>query len=164
MKKLTALFSAILLITGLSCKKSQTSTSTSLTVTVTDGRTGSPAAGASVYLYNSAAAVTGNSPQYTATTDQSGKANITVAFVSQYFVVAQNATEKNYYNGLIPIGIFTTQTDIQDSPAQTPAGVIGGVKFKDTNGDGAITAADDGPPPAASITANTSNSFSTAIY
>lgn len=162
MQKLTALFFSIWLITGLSCKKSQTSTT--LAVTVTDGRTGSPAAGVSVFLYDSSAAVISNTPKYSATTDQSGKANIAIAFLSQYFVVAQNATEKNYYGGLAPIGIFTTQTDIQDSPAQTPAGVVGGVKFRDTNGDGIITAADDVPAPAASITANTTNSFSTTIY
>jgi len=115
-------------------------------------------------LFDSSAGVLSNSPKYSATTDQSGKASITIAFVSQYFVVAQNATGKNYYSGLIPTGIFETQTEIQDSPAQTPAGVIGGVKFQDTNGDGVITAADDVSAPVVSITANTKNSFSTTIY
>jgi hypothetical protein len=162
MQKLTIFFFLILLIAGLSCKKSQTSTT--LIVTVTDGRTGSVAAGASVFLYDSSAGVASNSPKYSATTDQNGKVSITIAFVSQYFVVAQNANEKNYYGGLIPTGIFKTQTDIQDSPAQTPSAVIGSVKFQDTNGDGAITAADDVPAPSASIAANTANSFSTTIY
>jgi hypothetical protein len=163
MNKPVAIILSILLMAGFSCKKSQTATTT-LNVTVTDGSTGSPAAGASVFLFDSSTAVTSNMPKYSATTDQNGKVSITIAFLSQYFVIAQKAGEKNYYSGLIPVGIFKTQTDIQDSPAQTPPGVIGGVKFQDTNGDGAITVADDAPAPSASIVANTANSFSATIY
>jgi hypothetical protein len=162
MQRVTIFFFLGLLITGLSCKKGQTVTT--LTVTVTDGRTGAPAAGASVLLYDSSSGVASNAAKYSATTDQSGKATITIAFLSQYFVIAQQASEKNYYSGLIPTGIFKTQADIQFTPAQTPPAAIGGVKFQDTNGDGVVNAQDDGPPPAASIAANTTNLFSTTIY
>lgn len=163
MKKFTGLFFLGLLVAGLSCKKSQT-TATTLTITVTDGAANSVAAAATVYLYESSAAVTANTPKYTTTTDQNGKATITIAYLSQYFVIAQKGAEKNYFSGLIPAGIFKTQADIQDNPVQTPPGVIGGVRFQDTNGDGAITTADDVAAPSANITANTANSFGTTVY
>ncbi len=163
MKKFTSLFFALLLVAGLSCKKSQT-TATTLTITITDGSNSIGAAAATVYLYDSAAAVTSNTPKYTVTADQNGIATITITFSSQYFVIAQKAGQKNYYNGLIPVGTFKSTTDVQDSPAQTPPGIVGGVKFQDTNGDGAITTADDVPPPAVTIKANTANSFNATIY
>jgi len=165
MKKLQLLFIAI---TVLSCKKAETpapaEAATTVAVTVTDGSTGVAATGATVLLYDSADAVASNTSKYTATTDQTGTVKITVAYISQYFVIAQKGSEKNYYSGLIPIGIFKTQTDIQNSAIQTPPAVIGGVKFQDTNGDGRISAADDVSAPNIKVTANTNNAISTTIY
>jgi len=162
MKKIQLL---LLLVTVLlSCKKAETKTATTVEVSVTDGSTGSVAGGATVNLYESVSAVTGNTPKYTQTTDQSGKAKISVAYLSQYYVLVQKGNEKNYYSGLIPVGIFKTQTDIQNSPVQKPAAVIGGVKFQDTNGDGKIDALDDVSAPVVSVSANTNNTFSTTVY
>jgi hypothetical protein len=165
MKKIQLLFIAIAV---LSCKKTETAAppaaATTVEVTVTDGRTGTAASGATVLLYDSADAVTSNTSKYTATTDQTGAVKIPVAYIAQYFVIAQKGSEKNYYNGLIPTGIFKTQADIQNSAIQTPAAVIGGVNFQDTNGDGRITAADDVSPPDIKVTANANNAISTSIY
>jgi hypothetical protein len=163
MKKLNIFFLTVLVTAVLSCKKNNTPVTT-LEITVVDGATGSSAAGAAVMLYGTAGDAASGSPKYSGTADQSGKVKFTVSYLRQYFVLAVKTTEKNYYNGLIPTGIFKTQTEIQNSPAQTPSAVIGGVKFQDTNGDGAITAADDVAPPSVSITANTNNTFTTTIY
>ena len=162
MKKLHPFFLIILLTAALSCKKSQNATT--LEITVVDGVTGMPAAGATVNLYGHAADVTGGSPVFSLTTDQTGKVKLPVDHPNQFFIIAFKAAERNYYNGLIPVGIFKTQADIQDSPAQTPSAIIGGVKFKDTNGDGAITSADDTTPPSNYITAYINNTFSATIY
>ncbi|MCR8560994.1 hypothetical protein KXD93_25275 [Mucilaginibacter sp. BJC16-A38] len=164
MKKLQILLFTLMAIALLSCTKDQTKTGTTVEISVVDGSTGSAAAGATVSLYESSAAINSNTPKYTQTTDQTGKAKIGVAYLSQYYVTAQLGSKKNYYNGFLPVGIFKTQTDIQNSAIQTPAAVIGSVKFQDTNGDGKISAADDVAAPSVSLTVNTNTTFTTTVY
>jgi hypothetical protein len=165
MKDLNVLLFTFMVITLVSCGKTNDAiTATMVQVTVTDGSTGSVTSGATVSLYNSTSAVTSNAPAYTQTTDQSGKAQFSVLYVSQYYVIVQKANEKNYYSGLIPIGLFKSTADIQNSPIQSPAGVVGGVKFQDTNGDGIINASDDVAVPSVTLTQTGINTFSTAIY
>ena len=169
MKKKTLFLFAIIIATVLSCSKNKTVTptpaaATTVEVTVNEGRAGTAAANATVYLYQSQDSVTSNTPKYTQVTDQNNQAKITVTYQAQYFVVVKKGTESNYYNGLIPVGIFASQTDIDDSPNQIPAGVIGGVKYQDTNGDGRITSADDVSAPTVSLKAGTNNLFTTTVY
>lgn len=165
MQKFKFICFAMSALVMFSCKKSQTTvTATTVQISVTDGVNNDAATAATVYLYDSADALSSNTPKYTGTTDQNGKVTITVAYTSQYLVVAQKGVEKNYFSGLIPIGIFTSATEIADSPIQTPAAVVGDVKFLDTNGDGMISSQDDVTAPAISITAKTSNAFATTIY
>lgn len=59
----------------------------------------SAAGGTTVYLYATEADVTGNTPKYTATTDQNGIAKISVDFQSQYFLKAQKGDAKNMITG-----------------------------------------------------------------
>jgi hypothetical protein len=155
-------FFIVCLSSVVSCNKN--SNTTTVNIIVTDGDSGTAANNATVYLYDSGAAVATNSPKYTQGTDQSGKAKITVASLSTYFIVVQKGTEKNYYGGYIPVGIFKSQTDIDDNPRQTPPAVVGGVKFKDVNGDGQINSQDITPMPSINIVANTNNSESVTIY
>src|ERR1700761_1809736 len=164
MSKITVFFliSAVLLI---SCKKETANNTTSLTIKVIDGRTNAPTAGATVNLFTSYNSVIGTIYKTPLTTDANGTVNITVeAGVSQLYVIVQKNSEWNYYNGLIPVGIFGSTADIANSPVQDPAGVVGGVQFKDTNGDGKIHASDDVLPPVVDITANTTNTINTTIY
>jgi hypothetical protein len=147
-----------------SCDKEGPSTST-VAITVTDGLTGTASAGATVKLYDDAnKANTGEAPAYTLTTDASGKVSASVAYIGGYYIVAENGTRKSYYGGLIPIGIFKTQADIDSSPVQTPVATIGAVKFKDANGDGVINDSDKKPAPTLFLEAGQTLNYSTAVY
>jgi hypothetical protein len=166
MRKIKVLYFAALMASVVSCKKSHTIpvVTNGITVMVTDGDSNTPAAGATVAFYDSATAVVSNTPKYTATTDQSGKVQLTVNYIKQYFVIVQKGVEKNYFSGLIPTGIFTSATEIKDSPTQSPAAVVGDVKYQDTNGDGVINIQDDVQAPAISLTVNMAATFNTTIY
>jgi hypothetical protein len=169
MKHLKSLFILVVFSTTLSCSRKNGTSVTTVDVMVTDGASWTAASGATVYLYDSSNAVTSNLPKYTQTTDSKGDVKFTVVYSGQYYVVAQKVVAqkgnaKNYYNGLIPVGIFQSQTEIRNSPAQNPPAVVGGIKFRDTNGDGVVNASDNTPPPAVALTANTNNTFTTTIY
>jgi hypothetical protein len=144
-----------------SCRKE---TSPSVEITVINGATNAISAGATIKLYSSTDAVTSNNAQYIKTTDVGGKVKFNVTHQSQYYIIVENGTAKNFYSGLIPTAIFKTQADINNSPHQTPAGVIGGIKFQDTNGDGAITVQDNVVAPSIMLTSQTTNSFNVTIY
>lgn len=159
MQKLKVLFFAAIIVSTFSCKKSTTAT----TLEVTVGSSGAAAGGATVNLYESAAAISG-SPKYSQVTDAAGKTKFNVAFISKYYVIVKKGSATNYYNGYIPVGIFASQTDINDSPGQTPPGVVGGVKFYDTNHDGVINASDIVSAPSVDIAANANSTFNSAIY
>ncbi|UOE49322.1 hypothetical protein MTO98_33550 [Mucilaginibacter sp. SMC90] len=147
-----------------SCDKKPPLTST-VDITVTDGLTGAASAGATVKLYDDVNKPnTGEAPSYTLTADASGKATASVAYIGGYYVVAENGSRKSYYNGLIPIGIFKTQSEIDSSPTQTPAATIGSVKFKDTNGDGVINDSDKTHAPNLFLEAGQTLTYSTAVY
>jgi hypothetical protein len=147
-----------------SCDKEGPSTST-VAITVTDGLTGAASAGATVKLYDDVNKPnTGEAPAYTFTADASGKVTASVDYIGGYFLVAENGARKNYYGGLIPIGIFKTQADIDNSPKQTPAATIGAVKFKDVNGDGVINDSDKTHAPNLFLEAGQTLTYSTAVY
>jgi hypothetical protein len=123
------------------------------------------ASGASVKLYEGLTDLSNNTPAATGIADANGMVTITIGIPrSSYFLIAQKGTMSNYYNGLIPIGTFQSQADIQNSPSQTPPGTIGAVKFSDTNGDGVINAADNVSPPFISVMRNANSAFSVVIY
>ena len=166
MQNLKALFFTALAILFLSCNGNVTPspTPTTIDIAVVNGSDSTIAAGATVSLYDSLKSVTRNIPSYKSVTDQSGKLRLTVSFLNQYFVIIQKGNESNYYGGLIPIGVFKSLAEIQESPAQAPAGVVGGVKFQDTNGDGRITSADEVAPPLLPMKIHTDNVLKTAIY
>jgi len=119
---------------------------------------------ATVSLYRSMADVTNNSPAYTQTVGYDNYVDITVAYLSQYYVVVTRGAAKNYYAGFLPVGIFQSQTDINSSPAQTPAGTVGGVKFKDVNGDGVINNSDKTDAPAVFLTKSTTTYQGVTVY
>ena len=142
----------------------KTANSTTISVTVTNGASGTVSSGATVNLYETAAAVSGGSPKYSQVTDASGKAKFTVAYLAKYYIIVKNGTAANYYNGYIPVGIFANQTDINDSPAQSPPAVVGGARFSDTNGDGVINPSDFVTVPSIDVTENANTNFSVVIY
>lgn len=147
-----------------SCDKEGPSTST-VAITVTNGLTGAAAAGATVKLYDDVNKPnTGEAPAYTFTADASGKVTASVDYIGGYFLVAENGAQKNYYGGLIPIGVFKTQSDIDSSPKQTPVATIGSVKFKDTNGDGVINDSDKTYAPNLFLEAGQTLTYNTTVY
>ena len=162
MKRLLLLMLLAIVAIAFSCKKN--TTSTTISVTVTNGASRSVSSGATINLYETAAAVSGGSPKYSQVTDASGKTKFTVAYLAKYYIIVKNGSAANYYNGYIPVGIFTSQTDINDSPAQTPAAVVGGVRFSDTNGDGVINSSDFLTVPSINVTENANTAFSVVIY
>lgn len=119
---------------------------TKVEITVRDGNswttsntTMNVVSGATIKIYETQTAIINNSsPKYTVTTDQSGKASLPVDFRNLYFFTVQKGNAKNVINGLLIIGIFQTQSEIQSSPYQTPNPTIGSPKFLDTDGDGII--------------------------
>lgn len=166
MKSLKALVFFIIPLAMTSCsKKSGTAvTATTIEVAVSEGNNKDVSVGTTVELYESVAAVAANTPKYTQTTNVSGKAVFTVVYLSKYYVVAHKGTERNFYAGYIPIGTFTSDTEISYSPAQTPPGVVGGVKFQDTNHDGVINSSDVVAAPSVEVIANSNTFFNVAIY
>jgi hypothetical protein len=147
-----------------SCDK-EGSTTSNVDITVTDGSTGKPSAGATVKLYDDVNKPnTGEAPAYTLTADASGHVTASVAYIGGYYIVAENGARKSYYNGLIPVGIFKTQADIDNSPKQTPAGTIGAVMYKDSNADGAITDADKTHAPILFLEAGQTLVYGATIY
>jgi hypothetical protein len=147
-----------------SCDKESPATS-NVSITVTNGLTGTASSGATIKLYDDPnKANNGSSPAYTLTTDASGKITSQVDYIGGYFIVAEKGTQKSYYNGLIPIGIFKTQSEIDSSPAQTPVATIGSVKFKDTNGDGVINDSDKTVAPTLYLEAGQTINYNLAIY
>jgi len=127
---------------------------------------GNPAAtgSAMVNLYRNMTDVANNFPLYTQSTNDNNSVDITVDYISQYYVVVTKGAAKNYYSGYIPVGIFQSQMDINNSPTQTPAGTIGGVKFKDINGDGAINNSDKTDAPVIGITKSAENDQNITVY
>jgi hypothetical protein len=174
MTKLKLLLLAAPLLAMSSCLKNDdsnngtgtttTTTGTTVAIKVVDGHSGVAVPGAAVSLYATSADVTANTPTYSLTTDQTGVAQSPVNFVSQYYVIAQKEGEKNYYSGLIPVGLFTSTAEIQSSAIQTPAATIGSVKFQDTNGDGVISALDDTTPPPLALMNDKANTFTVTVY
>ena len=147
MKKLFIILSGIAIITqSFSCGKKDVTPPTTVEITVKDGNSWSSADtvlavvdGATIKLYETQADImNNNAPKYTATTGQSGMASIPVEFKSQYFFTVQKGNAKNILNGLLIIGIFQTQAEIQSGPYQIPTPTIGSPKFADLNGDDVI--------------------------
>ena len=135
------------LLTFLSCGKDDPTPaqSTAVEISVKDGNSWTSSntemnivSGAVIKMYDTQQTVNQMTPRYTATTDQSGKALIQVDFQHEYFFTVQKGNAKNLINGLLIIGIFQTQAEIQSSPNQTPAPSVGSPKFLDTNRDGVI--------------------------
>src|SRR5471030_1744329 len=120
---------------------------------------GNPAATgtATVSLYRNMTDVTNNFPLYVQNTNDNNSVDMTVDYLSQYYVVVTKSNAKNYYSGYIPVGIFQSQADINGSATQNPAGTIGAVKFKDINGDGTINNSDKTDAPVISITKSAEN-------
>ncbi|AYL98077.1 hypothetical protein HYN43_023535 [Mucilaginibacter celer] len=147
-----------------SCDKESAAVS-SVNITVTNGITGTGSAGATVKLYDDPnKANTGEAPAYTLTTDASGKITSQVDYIGGYYVVAEKGTQKSYYNGLIPIGIFKSQSEIDSSPKQTPVATVGSVKFKDTNADGIINDSDKTVAPTLYLESDQTALFNIAVY
>lgn len=151
-KSFVIIFIIFTLTQSFTCGKKEdapTPPATTVEILVKDGNSWSTsntalsvAGGATVYLYATEADVTNNTPKYTATTDQNGIAKVSVDFQSQYFLKAQKGDAKNMINGLLIIGIFQSQAEIDASPYQTPAPAAGSPRFLDTNRDDIITAQD----------------------
>jgi hypothetical protein len=163
MKKLKPYVLAIMLASLLfSCNKHG---SASFEITVTDGRTGSPSSAATIKLYPDSASVINNTPKYTKTTNQAGVAKFNVQLLNKYYVIVENGSEKNVYNGYIPVGIFKSQQDIANHPIQSPLGVVGGLIFKDINFDGKIDSKyDKVVAPQISLAVSAQSDFDISIY
>jgi hypothetical protein len=166
MKKIPLLMLVAIIVTAFSCKKNTTNSTpgTTISVSVSQGPSGAESNGATVNLYETAAAVTGGSPKYSQVTNASGKTMFTVAYLAKYYIIVKNGSASNYYNGYIPVGVFGSQTEINFSPAQSPPGVVGGARLKDTNGDGVINSSDFVIVPSIDVTQNANTDFSVVIY
>ena len=163
MKKLfIALLAGLIIIDiGTACYKKTDPTVVQITV-VNGSATATGAA--TVSLYRNMTDLNNNSPAYVQTTDDNNSVNITVDYLSLYYVLVSRGTAKNYYSGYLPVGVFQSQADINSSPAQSPAGVVGGVKFKDINSDGVINNSDKTDAPAILLAQGTTNNRSITVY
>ncbi|OCX50349.1 hypothetical protein BEL04_21415 [Mucilaginibacter sp. PPCGB 2223] len=164
MKKLFLLILAgfIIIDIGTACfEKAEQPTIVHITVI-----NGNPAAtgSATICLYRNMTDVNNSFPLYTQTTIDNNSVDITVDYLSQYYVVVTKGPAKNYYSGYIPVGLFQSQTDINNSATQNPAGTVGGVKFRDINGDGVINNSDKTDAPTIAVTKGTENDQSVTVY
>ncbi|MDN3581898.1 hypothetical protein [Mucilaginibacter flavus] len=151
----------IILLFG-ACRKDNNTTT--LQITVTNGRTGIVSAGAVIQLYKDSASVSNNKPTYQATTGADGVANINASFQPRCFILIENGSLKNFYNGYVPAGIFNTQADINNNPSQTPTPSIGDIRFRDTNGDGKIDTHDKVFAPSIGLDNNAKDVVDLKIY
>ncbi len=164
LKILYALFACLLVTTISSCSKSKDDNSTTLAITVTDVRSGNVSASASVSLYTDENAVTNNTVSYSGTTGSDGKVSIKVPFKSQYYIIIQKGQAANFYSGYIPVSIFQSQAEVNNSPFQSNTTGAGDVKFRDTNGDGKITVQDKVIAPTINLDKGATNVYSLRIF
>ncbi|WP_165021173.1 fasciclin domain-containing protein [Dysgonomonas sp. ZJ279] len=82
----------------------------------------------------------------TLTTDKDGLASFSWEKGKQLSFKAKNDTLNNIYNGLLVLGLFTTQTELDNAPEYKlfkEKKALGGWKFADINGDGIINNDDE---------------------
>jgi len=153
----------IIIDIGTACFERPNPDPTIVQINVVNGSAAATGA-ATVSLYSSMTDLNNGFPSYAQTTDDNNNVSIRVDYQSQYYVVVTRGPAKNYYSGFIPVGVFQSQTDINNSPSQNPAGVVGGIKFKDVNGDGVINNGDKINAPVITLRQSTTNFESITVY
>jgi hypothetical protein len=91
-------------------------------------------------LYASQSSFNINLPDFTATSDVNGIVKFYVPVQEQYFLIVEKGFLSNIKDGYIITGVFNDQGEIDAS--QQPGAKIGGLVYKDINGDGVINATD----------------------
>jgi hypothetical protein len=97
-----------------------------------------PNAGAK--LYASQSSFISNIPDFTATSDVNGIVKFYVPIQQQYFLIVAKGFLSNIKDGYVITGVFNDQAAIDAS--QQPGAKIGGLVYKDFNGDGVINTTD----------------------
>jgi hypothetical protein len=90
--------------------------------------------GAVIKIYSNEADVNTSKTYEVLTTDQTGKADFYGAKATSYLVTVGKDNKSNNMNGYVLDGRYDNQEEIDNSPIYEGA-VIGGLKFKDVNGD-----------------------------
>ena len=94
-----------------------------------------------VKLYASLSSFNNNLPDFTATSDVNGIVKFYVPIQEQYFLIVEKGFLSNIKDGYIITGVFNDQGSIDAYPHQ-PEAKIGGLIYKDFNGDGVINPTD----------------------
>jgi hypothetical protein len=96
-----------------------------------------PQAGATIKIYSSEADFNASVTYDVLTTDQNGKADFYGIKGKGYLAVIVKDTKTNIIDGHVLDGRYDNQEEI-DNSAEYPDAAIGGLKFKDVNGDGRV--------------------------
>jgi hypothetical protein len=92
------------------------------------------AAGAVIKIFSKAEDVNTSKTFDVLTTDQAGNADFYGVKATSYFVTVAKDNMSNIINGYVLDGRYDNQAEIDSSPIYANA-VVGGLKFKDVNGD-----------------------------
>ena len=93
-----------------------------------------------VKLFASQSTFNNNLPDFTASSDADGIVKFYVPVQEQYFLIVEKGFLSNIKDGYVITGVFNDQAEIDAS--QQPGAKIGGLVYKDINGDGVINATD----------------------
>jgi hypothetical protein len=130
------LFAGALIISSLtSCKVDdvvEKLTTPMLVVTVVDANN-NPVSNANVNLYTDHEEYVNSSADYTATTDNKGKATFITIVPEDYLLSASKDGKQSIFKGFVEDGVFMSQAEVDESGQQ--GAVVGGPKYKDINGD-----------------------------
>jgi hypothetical protein len=91
-------------------------------------------------LFASQSSFINNFPDFTATSDADGILKFYVPVQEQYFLIVEKGFLSNIRDGYVITGVFNNQAAIEAS--HQPGAKIGGLVYKDINGDGVINATD----------------------
>ena len=91
-------------------------------------------------LYASQSSFNNNLPDFTATSDVNGIVKFYVPVQEQYILIVEKGFLSNIKDGYVITGVFNDQAEID--AYQQPGAKIGGLVYKDINGDGVINATD----------------------
>lgn len=99
--------------------------------------------GATVNLYTSQESVNNNTPEYTSTSDESGKAIFYDLPTGTYLLIVKHVDLSNITSsGFLILGVFQSQEEIDNSAAQPNNPQPGSLKYMDVNLDGRIDNSD----------------------
>lgn len=97
-----------------------------------------PQSGATIKIYSESEDVGTSKTFDILTTDQDAKAKFYGKKGAIYYLTAGKDTKSNIINGYVLNGTYNSQAEIDNLRCADPNATVGGLKFKDVNGDGCV--------------------------